>query len=125
MLRSGGSYGGTRILGPKAVQYMTMNHLTKEVRNKGASEYPASHLYPGHSFGLGFSVITDPGQAQVVSSKGAYSWGGAAYTKFGIDPQEDLVAILMTQVLASPFSDDTRYAMKIATYQALSELNVN
>ena len=122
MLRDGGRYNGVRILGPKTVQYMTINHLTDDVRNEGADEYPASHLYPGQSFGLGFGVITDPGQSQVISSAGEFSWGGAANTKFWIDPEEDLVAILMTQFLGSPWSDDTRYHMKIATYQALTEL---
>ena len=53
----------------------------------------------------------------MISSKGEYSWGGAANTKFWIDPEEDLVAILMTQLLGSPWSDDTRYPMKIATYR--------
>ena len=125
MLRAGGSYNGARILGPKTVQYMTINHLTDEVRNNGAGEYPALHLYPGHSFGLGFSVITDPGQSQVISSKGEYSWGGAANTKFWIDPEEDLVAVLMSQFLGSPWSDETRYNMKIATYQALTELGTD
>lgn len=125
MLRNGGSYNGVRILGPKTVQYMTIDHLTAEVRNNGASEFPASHLYPGHSFGLGVSVITDPGQAQVISSKGAYNWGGIANTKFWVDPEEDLVAILMTQVLGSPWSDATRFNMKIATYQALTELGAD
>ena len=125
MLRNGGSYNGVRILGPKTVQYMTIDHLTAEVRNNGASEFPASHLYPGHSFGLGVSVITDPGQAQVISSKGAYNWGGLANTKFWIDPEEDLVAILMTQVLGSPWSDATRFNMKIATYQALIQLQAD
>ena len=123
MLRQGGSYDGVRILGSKTVQYMTINHLTDEVRNEGAGEYPASHLYPGQSFGLGFGIITDPGQSQVISSQGEYSWGGAANTKFWIDPEEDLVAILMTQFLGSPWSDETRFNMKIATYQALTELN--
>ena len=123
MLRRGGTYNDARILGPKTIQYMTINHLTDEVRNNGAGEYPASHLYPGQSFGLGFGVITDPGQSQVISSQGEYSWGGAANTKFWIDPEEDLVAILMTQFLGSPWSDHTRYSMKIATYQALTTLN--
>ena len=120
MLRNGGSYGGVRILGPKTVQYMTINHLTHEVRDEGADEFPASHLYPGQSFGLGFGVITDPGQSQVISSAGEYSWGGAANTKFWLDPEEDLVAILMTQLMWAP--RDMRYPLKVATYQALTEL---
>ena len=80
MLRRGGELNGMRILGPKTVQAMTMARLTPEVRNNGATEYPASHLYPGQSFGLGAGVITDPAQAQVISSKGEYSWGGIANT---------------------------------------------
>ena len=122
MLRQGGSYEGVRILSPKTVEFMTIDHLTAEVRNKGATEYPAQHLYPGQSFGLGFGVITDPGQTGVISSLGAYSWGGAANTKFWIDPEEDLIAIFMTQVINAPFGDQLRFDMKVATYQAITEL---
>jgi CubicO group peptidase (beta-lactamase class C family) len=122
MLRRGGSLDGVRILGPKTVQAMTMARLTPEVRNNGATEYPASHLYPGQSFGLGAGVITDPAQAGVVSSKGEYSWGGIANTKFWIDPEEDLVVVFMTQVLGTPHSDRHRFDLKVATYQALTDL---
>ncbi len=96
MLRNGGSYNGVRILGPKTVQYMTISHLRSDIRNNGADDYPASHLYPGQPFGLRFGVTKDPGQSQVISSAGEYSWGGIAETKFRIDPEEDLIAILMT-----------------------------
>ena len=122
MLRRGGSLDGARILGPKTVQAMTMARLTPEVRDNGATEYPASHLYPGQSFGLGAGVITDPPQAGVVSSKGEYSWGGIANTKFWIDPEEDLIVVFMTQVLGTPHSDRHRFDLKVATYQALTDL---
>ena len=122
MLRRGGNLDGVRILGPKTVQAMTMARLTAEVRNNGATEYPASHLYPGQSFGLGAGVITDPAQAGVVSSRGEYSWGGIANTKFWIDPEEDLVVVFMTQVLGTPHSDRHRFDLKVATYQALTDL---
>ena len=122
MLRQGGSLDGVRILGPKTVQAMTMARLTPQVRNNGATEYPASHLYPGQSFGLGAGVITDPAQAQVISSKGEYSWGGIANTKFWIDPEEDLVVVFMSQVMGTPHSDRHRFDLKVATYQALTEL---
>lgn len=120
MLRNGGSYDGARILGPKTIQYMTADHLTPEVRNNGATDFPESHLYKGQSKGLGFGVMTEPALSEVISSAGEYSWGGAAGTKFWIDPEEDLVAILMTQLMWAPV--DTRYQMKVATYQALTEL---
>jgi CubicO group peptidase (beta-lactamase class C family) len=122
MLRRGGQLEGIRILGPKTVQAMTMARLTSEVRDNGATEYPASHLYPGQSFGLGFGVITDPAQSQVISSQGEYSWGGIANTKFWVDPEEDLIVILMTQVIGAPYGDRLRFDLKVATYQALSTL---
>ncbi len=122
MLRRSGSLDGTRILGPKTVQAMTMARLTPEVRDNGAGEYPASHLYPGQSFGLGFGVITDPAQVGVISSQGEYSWGGIANTKFWIDPEEDLVVVFMTQVLGTPHSDRHRFDLKVATYLALTKL---
>lgn len=125
MLRRGGSYNGTRILGPKTVEFMTLDHLTPEVRNQGAGEYPDSHLYPGQSAGLGLGVITDPAQTGVISSKGAYSWGGAANTKFWVDPEEDLVVILMTQVMGTPYGDALRFDLKVATYQALTRLGAS
>jgi CubicO group peptidase (beta-lactamase class C family) len=122
MLRRGGQLEGIRILGPKTVQAMTTARLTPDVRDNGAREYPASHLYPGQSFGLGFGVITDPAQSQVISSQGEYSWGGIANTKFWVDPEEDLVVILMTQVIGAPYGDRLRFDLKVATYQALSTL---
>ena len=122
MLRQGGSLDGVRIVGPKTVQAMTMARLTPAVRDNGATEYPASHLYPGQSVGLGAGVITDPAQAGVISSKGEYSWGGIANTKFWIDPEEDLIVVFMTQVLGTPHSDRHRFDLKVATYQALTEL---
>ena len=122
MLRRGGSLDGVRLLGPKTVQAMTMARLTPEIRNNGATEYPASHLYPGQSFGLGAGVITNPAQAQVISSQGEYSWGGIANTKFWIDPEEDLIVVFMTQVMGTPHSDRHRFDLKVATYQALTEL---
>jgi CubicO group peptidase (beta-lactamase class C family) len=64
--------------------------------------------------------MQEPEFSEVISSAGAYSWGGAAGTKFWIDPEEDLVAILLTQLMWAPI--DTRYQMKVATYQALTEL---
>lgn len=120
MLRNGGSFNGVRILGPKTVQYMMLPRLTQQVRDNGASDYPAAHLYPGQNYGLGAGVTTNPEFSQVISSKGEYSWGGIADTKFWIDPQEDLVVVLMAQVMG--YAWDLRYMMKVATYQALTEL---
>lgn len=55
----------------------------------------------GAGFGLGFAVLLDPAEAQMAGSTGNFSWGGAASTYFWIDPEEDLIAIMMTQLYPS------------------------
>ena len=52
----------------------------------------------GYGFGLGAGVLTDPAQSPDALSIGTWSWGGADGTLFYIDPQEDIVALLMVQL---------------------------
>lgn len=54
---------------------------------------------PGIGFGLGFSVLMDPGQAAILGSVGNHGWGGWASTKFWADPKEEIVGIFMTQYI--------------------------
>ena len=64
------------------------------------------------------SVCTDLGKSQTLGSWGI-SVGGAANTNFWIDPQEELLGILMLQFMPSdtyPVVADFRNL----TYQALS-----
>ena len=53
---------------------------------------------PGMGFGLGYSVVLDRAVAHTSDSEGAVSWGGAFGTLFWIDPAEEMVAIILTQV---------------------------
>lgn len=124
MLRSGGSLNGARILSPKTIQYMTQNHLAATVQATGSGESPTINLqsvWKGVGFGLGFGIVTDPAQSGVIASPGVYSWGGAAGTIFWIDPEEDLVAIGMMQLMGSPWP--FRSEMMVMTYQAIDELH--
>ncbi len=121
MLLNGGSYNGTRLISPKTVQWMTSNHLSETVRAEGRGQYPSDDLYPGQSMGLGFGVVTNPALMPSVSSLGEYSWGGAAGTKFWIDPEENIIGIAMVQLFRAPWQ--LRYDLKVATYQALTTLN--
>ena len=52
-------------------------------------------------------------------SVGSFSWGGAAATTFWIDPQEELVGVLMTQIHNNPYPFHDQF--KVLTYQALIE----
>lgn len=121
MLRNGGSLDGTRILSPKTVEFMTMNHLPALISASGSGERPTLGSGAGTGFGLGFAVVTDVTATQVIGSEGEYSWGGAAGTIFWIDPEEDLLVVCMIQLMQSPWP--LRSELKALTYQALTELD--
>ncbi|MEQ8858331.1 MAG: serine hydrolase domain-containing protein [Pseudomonadales bacterium] len=123
MLRAGGVLDGRRILSPKTVELMTMNHLPALVSASGSGEQPtvAGVGTGGMGFGLGFSVITDVPASGIVGSIGSYAWGGAAGTIFWIDPVEDLYVIGMIQLMGSPWP--LRQELMALSYQALTELN--
>src|SRR5690606_33946444 len=72
MLLNGGVLDGQRILSPKTVEFMTMNHLPALIEATGAGERPG---LIGSGFGLGFGVVTDVPRAGVIGSVGEYSWG--------------------------------------------------
>ena len=124
MLRNGGSLDGVRILGPKTIQFMAMDHLPGTVAASGRGERPSMTLgdepFSGMGFGLGFGVITDPAALGVLTSAGEYNWGGAAGTLFWIDPVEELVVVSMIQLLGSPWP--LRQDLMVLTGQAITEL---
>ncbi|RPJ50375.1 MAG: class A beta-lactamase-related serine hydrolase, partial [Chloroflexi bacterium] len=103
MMLNGGALDGARILGPRTVAKMARNHLQPALLPMLMSEGP----WWGMGFGPGFGVVLDAGQANVPCSNGTFSWGGAASTNMFIDPCEQIVAVLMTQVLnnTTPFQD--------------------
>lgn len=110
MLLNGGELDGVRILSPKTIELMTTNHL---------GELPMGFGRSGAGFGLGFGLVLDPGEVGEVSSAGEYNWGGAAGTRFWIDPQEQLIGLFMVQSIPhrTRLADD----FKVLTYQALVE----
>jgi CubicO group peptidase (beta-lactamase class C family) len=92
MLLNGGELDGVRILGRKTVELMLSNHL-------GQLSPPVNEFNEGEGFGLGGYVVLDPARRGQPGSVGQFGWSGAAATWFFIDPQEQLVAILMMQHL--------------------------
>ncbi len=91
MLLNGGELDGTRLLGPKTVQWMAADHLG--AINRGLDYLPG----PGVGFGLGFAVRQEPGMATFPGSPGEFYWSGIAGTHFWVDPQEQLIGVLMIQ----------------------------
>lgn len=94
MLRRGGELEGVRLLSRKSIELMTTNHLTDEERDVPM----LTGWFPGQGFGLGFSVVELLAPGGTLGSVGQYGWGGAAGTYFWVDPDEELVAILMIQL---------------------------
>jgi CubicO group peptidase (beta-lactamase class C family) len=93
MMLNGGILDGNRILGLKTIEYMTSNHLGKNISRDGPLYLPG----PGYGFGLGFAVRENNGISSWPGSVGEYFWGGYAGTYFWVDPKEDLVVVSMTQ----------------------------
>jgi CubicO group peptidase (beta-lactamase class C family) len=93
MLLNGGVIDGKRVLSPKTVQFMTSDHLGKDIKNNVAGTEAGR---AGYGFGLGVAVRTEPGIAATNGSVGDYSWNGANGTIFWVDPKEQLVVVTMT-----------------------------
>ncbi|MCB1691270.1 MAG: beta-lactamase family protein [Pseudomonadales bacterium] len=119
MLLGRGEYEGTRILGRKTIELMTMNHLPNngDLTSMGQAVFSETP-YDGIGFGLGFSVMLDPAKAQILGSPGEFAWGGAASTYFFVDPAEELVVMLLTQLMPSS-AYPIRRELRVLAYQSL------
>jgi CubicO group peptidase (beta-lactamase class C family) len=116
MLLNDGEFDGSRILSRTTVRLMTADHLGTEIPAPGLEV-----LAPGYTFGLGFGVRDEPGIAPVQGSVGEYMFPGHAGTTFWVDPEEELVGILMTQ--APPGQIQAYYSLHIRqlVHQAIAD----
>jgi CubicO group peptidase (beta-lactamase class C family) len=116
MLLDGGRVDGVSLLGRKTVALMMMNHLV------GMLDPPVTSFSDAEGFGLGGSVLLDPARRGRPGSLGQFGWAGHASTTFTIDPQEQMIAILLMQHLPRDDGPDLpRLAARFYTlvYQAL------
>jgi CubicO group peptidase (beta-lactamase class C family) len=92
MLINGGEWQGRRIISQETLDLMRSNQLPG-----GAHvNFPDLSL-PGTKFGLGFSLLEQPGEEDPLSSVGEYGWGGLAGTSAFIAPRPDVAGICFTQ----------------------------
>jgi CubicO group peptidase (beta-lactamase class C family) len=106
MLLNGGALNGHRLLSPRTVRLMTTDQLG------------AVYNSDSRGFGLGFEIQERPNEVGQYGSVGMYGWSGAYSTTFWVDPQEDLVAVLLVQVLPRGRLDIAE-RFKTLVYQAL------
>lgn len=92
MVLGKGELGGERVAPRKLVELMTADHLGP-LAGTGPDYIPG----PGYGFGFGFAVRTSPGMSPMPGSAGDLWWLGRAATCFFVDPQEELVAVMLTQ----------------------------
>jgi CubicO group peptidase (beta-lactamase class C family) len=101
MLLNGGELDGVRVLAPKTVALMASDHLPPGCQYGETARSRFGQLAPvpemGYAFGLGFCVRTAPGMSPAPGSVGEFFWGGVTGTYFWIDPQEQMVVVLMLQ----------------------------
>ena len=91
MMLNHGELDGVRILSARAIELMTSNHVGQLFATDFAPR-------PGMGFGLGAAIMLDPGEAGMFGSAGSYGFSGAYFTHFWVDPEEQMVMIVLTQL---------------------------
>jgi CubicO group peptidase (beta-lactamase class C family) len=111
MLLNGGELDGVRILKAETVKRMTSDQL-------GKANVPQFMAGPhGDRFGYGFGVVTMPPKDKTAPAVGSFSWGGAFRTYFWVDPQNQMLLVLMTQV--APFDVGMGLEARKRVYEAM------
>jgi CubicO group peptidase (beta-lactamase class C family) len=98
--------GGAPVLSAEAVAAMTTDQLTPEQKARGG-------LVPGFFDGRSWSYC------QAVTDSGAYGWDGGLGTSWLVDPNHDLVVIVLTQrMFESPEPPPVHRDIRAAAYAA-------
>ena len=87
MMRNKGTVEGRRILSRAAVELMTMSH-TGDMK---------AGWVPGVGHGFGYEVVRGPAGMFRYNSIGSYVKGGAYRTYEWVDPEKDLVGVILMQ----------------------------
>lgn len=106
MLLNDGELDGVRLLSPRTVALMHMNHTGDLFTGEG------------RAFGLGFWVNEKPGIYGELVGPGAYGWGSAYFPQYFVDPKEHLIGLLMTQLRPTD-GNNLNQRFKVTIYQAL------
>ena len=113
MLLNQGELTGVRILGRKTVNLLHTNYLHADLLPYVIADPPAY----GYGFGLGSRVLLNVAESEKLGSVGEYGWAGAAKTYYWIDPQEEIIGILMSQSMMQFEKPEADF--QVLTYQAL------
>ncbi|HLG57816.1 MAG TPA: serine hydrolase domain-containing protein [Vicinamibacterales bacterium] len=109
MILNRGQLGGTRILKESTVAEMSKNQTgSVKVRPQPTADPLRSKPYPlgaGEDvWGLGFQIAAPKSPTPSMRSPGSMSWAGINNTFYWIDPQKQVGAVILMQLL--PFYDE-------------------
>ncbi len=110
MLLNGGELEGKRLLGRKTIELMVINHI-------GDLSLPWDFL-KGYRWGLGFALHQGPKYSGTIGSAGEYRWAGYYHTFYWIDPEEELIGIMMSQVWPNMHLD-VYPKLRVMVYQSI------
>ena len=115
MLLNKGELDGHRILSRKTIELMTSNSIGDIMVSDG---FRRNGL--GDKFGYGFGIRTERGVFDELESIGIYGWDGAFYTRFWVDPKEDMIGIFLSQV-DNYWSEKIIDKFRVLVYQSISD----
>jgi CubicO group peptidase (beta-lactamase class C family) len=90
MLLNAGRTDGGQVLCPRSVSLMSSNEVGDLFHNVIGRK-------DGMGFGFTVEIVQDPVAVGTYRSAGSFGWDGAFGTHFFVDPQEQLVAVLLIQ----------------------------
>ena len=108
MILNEGKYGDLQILSRKSIEIMTKDNLNEGV-------FP----YAGMGHGLGVQVVNNRAKLSVLGSNGELIGGGAYRSEYWVDPQEDLIGIILVQIREPQYLLRFHDTIKTLIYQAL------
>ena len=112
MMLNGGVWNGRRILSEKSVRELTRTQ-TGDIET-GFTE--------GMSWGLAFQVVKEPQGVTAMLPPGTFGHGGAYATQSWVDPENNVICIMMIQRRGFGNGDNSpvRLAFQTAVYESLS-----
>ena len=108
MFLNGGTFNGKRILARKTIELMLRNQIGE-----------ATVWDRQDKFGLGFELITPNSRYGDQATPGSYTWGGMYCSEYTIDPTENLIMLVFTNIQPYAYYGDFVRKFRVAVYQAL------
>jgi CubicO group peptidase (beta-lactamase class C family) len=109
MFLNDGKWRGATLMRKDSIEAMTKNQIGSVIVQTQTTTDPARSLnFPigagRDKFGFGFQITSSNKENPHLRSPGSYTWAGIFNTHFWVDPEREIAAVIMMQVL--PFYDD-------------------